>query len=280
MFIFLIGAAIGAVLTYYYMCNFSETSRMTGSRSLPADADLQDLRSELARCKQENIRLKGLEEASQANADADKSLGVLQDREPLSPAPETESSTAVEADETADDAETKDAADFIERVEAAEEPVSESQPEEELSALNAGESAGARDELEEASQADADADKSLGVLQDREPLSPAPGAESSAAAEADETAEDAETKDADDLRRVEGIGPKVAQHLNNAGIRSFAQLADTDVQRLQEILTEAGGIYKSMDPQSWPEQAALAAKGDWETLKILQDKLDGGRYTS
>jgi hypothetical protein len=33
-----------------------------------------------------------------------------------------------------------------------------------------------------------------------------------------------------------------------------------------------------MDPESWPEQAALAAKGDWDALKKLQDELDGGKY--
>jgi predicted flap endonuclease-1-like 5' DNA nuclease len=85
---------------------------------------------------------------------------------------------------------------------------------------------------------------------------------------------------ADNLRKIEGIGPKVAQHLNNAGIMSFAQLADAEVARLREILEAAGPAYKGMDPQSWPEQAGLAAKEEWDALKELQDRLDGGRYTS
>ena len=85
---------------------------------------------------------------------------------------------------------------------------------------------------------------------------------------------------ADDLRKIEGIGPKVAQHLNDAGMMTFVQLAQTEVERLREILEAAGPAYKRMDPQSWPKQAELAAKEEWDALKELQDQLDGGRYTS
>ncbi|GAK61553.1 hypothetical protein U27_01454 [Candidatus Vecturithrix granuli] len=84
----------------------------------------------------------------------------------------------------------------------------------------------------------------------------------------------------DNLRKIEGIGPKVEQLLNEAGILTFEQLARTEVERLRAILEGAGGIFKAMDPASWPEQAGLAARGDWEALKTLQDQLDGGRYKS
>ena len=87
-------------------------------------------------------------------------------------------------------------------------------------------------------------------------------------------------KEPDKLRKLEGIGPKVEQLLNESGILTFAQLAQTEVNRLRAILEEAGGVFKAMDPASWPEQAALAAKGDWDALKTLQDQLDGGRYKS
>ena len=80
----------------------------------------------------------------------------------------------------------------------------------------------------------------------------------------------------DDLRRIEGIGPKIAGLLQAAGIATFAQLAQIDVGRLQEILTEAG-ISRIADPSTWPEQAKLAAAGDWEGLEALQDQLKGGR---
>jgi predicted flap endonuclease-1-like 5' DNA nuclease len=82
----------------------------------------------------------------------------------------------------------------------------------------------------------------------------------------------------DDLTKIEGIGPKVAQVLNESGILTFAQLAQTDVNRLQAILQEAGPRFKMIVPESWPEQAGLAAKGDWDVLQKLQDELDGGKY--
>jgi predicted flap endonuclease-1-like 5' DNA nuclease len=79
----------------------------------------------------------------------------------------------------------------------------------------------------------------------------------------------------DDLKRVEGIGPKISQVLRSSGIVSFAQLASTDVERLREILTQAG--IRIADPTTWPRQARLAADGDWEALADLQDQLVGGR---
>jgi predicted flap endonuclease-1-like 5' DNA nuclease len=80
---------------------------------------------------------------------------------------------------------------------------------------------------------------------------------------------------ADDLKVVEGIGPKVNTALNKAGIRTFAQLAKAPVDQLREIVQAAGWSY--MDPTTWPEQATLAAKADWDGLKSLQGKLKGGR---
>jgi predicted flap endonuclease-1-like 5' DNA nuclease len=80
----------------------------------------------------------------------------------------------------------------------------------------------------------------------------------------------------DDLQRIEGVGPKIAGVLQEAGITTFAQLAQADVGRLREILTEVG-ISRISDPSTWPEQAKLAADGDWEGLEALQDRLKGGR---
>jgi predicted flap endonuclease-1-like 5' DNA nuclease len=82
----------------------------------------------------------------------------------------------------------------------------------------------------------------------------------------------------DDLTKIEGIGPKVAQVLNESGILTFAQLAQTDVNKLRAILQKAGPRFKMIVPESWPEQAGLAAKSDWDSLKKLQDELDGGKY--
>jgi len=81
----------------------------------------------------------------------------------------------------------------------------------------------------------------------------------------------------DNLKRIEGIGPKVANLLGEAGILTFKQLAAADLGALQAILDEAG--LQFMNPTSWPQQAGLAAKGDWEALEKLQDELKGGRQS-
>jgi predicted flap endonuclease-1-like 5' DNA nuclease len=79
----------------------------------------------------------------------------------------------------------------------------------------------------------------------------------------------------DDLVSLEGIGPKVAQLLAGIGITSFAGLAEADLGKLRKILDGAG--YKYMEPAGWVDQAKLAAKGDTEGLKKLQETLKGGR---
>ncbi len=83
---------------------------------------------------------------------------------------------------------------------------------------------------------------------------------------------------ADNLKKIEGIGPKIAEILNNGGIVSFAQLATTPIERLKELLTAAGPRFTMQVPDSWPEQAGLARDGKWDELEDLQDRLDGGKY--
>lgn len=79
----------------------------------------------------------------------------------------------------------------------------------------------------------------------------------------------------DDFRRLEGIGPKVNALLHEAGIRTYAELAQSGEEKLREIL--GGANLYMMDPGTWPEQADLAAKGDWEALEVLKEQLRGGR---
>ena len=81
----------------------------------------------------------------------------------------------------------------------------------------------------------------------------------------------------DNLQRIEGIGPKIAHILNNSGIFSFTQLAQAETEHLKTILAKAGSRYKVANPETWPEQAQLAANGDWTALKALQDTLSAGR---
>ena len=83
----------------------------------------------------------------------------------------------------------------------------------------------------------------------------------------------------DDLKKIEGIGPKIADLLVEAGISTFAQLAATTPEAISEILEAAGSKFNSHSPATWPTQAQLAADGKWDELKTLQDELDGGRET-
>jgi large subunit ribosomal protein L15 len=85
------------------------------------------------------------------------------------------------------------------------------------------------------------------------------------------------TPKGDNLRKVEGIGPKIAELFNNAGIVTFADLAATSVEKLNEILEEAGPRYSIHNPTTWPQQAQLASEEKWDELSDLQNKLDGGR---
>lgn len=82
----------------------------------------------------------------------------------------------------------------------------------------------------------------------------------------------------DDLKRIEGIGPVIAGLLRENGIFTFRQLADTPTERLTALLTEAR-LNRLSDPATWPEQARLAAEGQWDALEQLQASLKGGRRT-
>ncbi len=80
----------------------------------------------------------------------------------------------------------------------------------------------------------------------------------------------------DDLKAIEGIGPKIETILHHAGIKTFAQLAASSVAALEKIVREDGGI-KIAFPDTWPQQAGLAAAGKWDELERFQDSLKGGR---
>jgi predicted flap endonuclease-1-like 5' DNA nuclease len=94
--------------------------------------------------------------------------------------------------------------------------------------------------------------------------------------EVTEPAADAATPQAaDDLTRIDGIGPVIARRLNAAGVRTYADLAGASTDRLRDVVSNVGlGLA---DPASWPEQARLAAAGDWGRLTALQDQLRAER---
>jgi ribosomal protein L27 len=81
----------------------------------------------------------------------------------------------------------------------------------------------------------------------------------------------------DDLKKIEGIGPKIAELFYAAGITTFEQLSETSTARMQEILDGGGPRFSTHNPMTWGHQASLAADGQWDELKELQDELNGGK---
>jgi predicted flap endonuclease-1-like 5' DNA nuclease len=82
---------------------------------------------------------------------------------------------------------------------------------------------------------------------------------------------------ADDLTRIDGIGPKSAAALRAAGIDSFQKLANTSEARLIEIL-RAGNVRLVGSTSTWAQQAAYAARGDWEGFnRYIQENKSRGR---
>jgi len=87
------------------------------------------------------------------------------------------------------------------------------------------------------------------------------------------TKEDAPVSKSDDLTKVEGVGPKIAETLVAANITTFADLAKLDSEKISEIISDVGGGH---NPDTWPKQAQMAADGKWDELKAWQDEMDGG----
>ncbi len=83
-----------------------------------------------------------------------------------------------------------------------------------------------------------------------------------------------EKTEADDLTKVEGIGPKIAETLVAAGHSTFAAVAKLDSETIQTLIADVQGSHPS---DTWPKQAQMAADGKWDELKKSQDELDGGK---
>jgi predicted flap endonuclease-1-like 5' DNA nuclease len=83
---------------------------------------------------------------------------------------------------------------------------------------------------------------------------------------------------ADDLKRIEGIGPKMSAALIASGIRTFGQLAATDVDTLRAAI-EAAGLRFAPSIVTWARQAQLLADGDEAGFADLTRRLVAGRDT-
>ena len=80
----------------------------------------------------------------------------------------------------------------------------------------------------------------------------------------------------DDLTKIEGVGPKAAEALTNAGLETFAKVAKAKADKMKEILTEASSRLAHLDTTSWPKQAKMAADEKWDELKTWQESAKGG----
>lgn len=81
----------------------------------------------------------------------------------------------------------------------------------------------------------------------------------------------------DDLKIVEGIGPKIEELYHQAGITTWKQLSETSFEKSRAILDAAGERFAIHNPSTWAKQAEMAYQGKWKELKEWQDSLDGGK---
>ncbi|WP_088339839.1 hypothetical protein [Robiginitalea sediminis] len=80
-----------------------------------------------------------------------------------------------------------------------------------------------------------------------------------------------------DLKIVEGIGPKIEGLFHNYDIRTWKALSDTPVSKCQAVLDSGGDRFKVHDPSSWPMQARMAYEGKWADLVRWQDEHNHGK---
>ena len=80
----------------------------------------------------------------------------------------------------------------------------------------------------------------------------------------------------DDLKRIEGIGPKIDAALKAAGLSTFVQLEKTSAETLRAIL-ERAELPAQASVVTWGEQAGFLVRGDEAGFKALTDRLTAGR---
>jgi predicted flap endonuclease-1-like 5' DNA nuclease len=83
-------------------------------------------------------------------------------------------------------------------------------------------------------------------------------------------------KGADDLQVIEGIGPKICALFHAAGHKTFTQVSKLSIADMAALLDHAGARFKLANPETWAQQAALAAHNQWADLRVLQDSLTAG----
>ncbi|NED53216.1 DUF4332 domain-containing protein, partial [Micromonospora aurantiaca] len=83
-----------------------------------------------------------------------------------------------------------------------------------------------------------------------------------------DVAADAAGDAADDFRRIQGIGPKLAAALQDAGIRTYRQLAELDEAALRQTV-KAAGLRSAPGLATWPQQAKVLAGAPADADRVL-----------
>ncbi|GAA2240385.1 hypothetical protein GCM10010413_47880 [Promicromonospora sukumoe] len=81
---------------------------------------------------------------------------------------------------------------------------------------------------------------------------------------------------ADDLQRLEGVGPKIAAALKAAGYTTYAKIAGATEAELREAVA-GQGIKFAPAAASWADQAQYLVDNDAKGLEEYQDYLVGGQ---
>ena len=76
----------------------------------------------------------------------------------------------------------------------------------------------------------------------------------------------------DDLTRISGVGAVFQTVLYEAGLSSYEELAAASLDQLERIF-ESAGRSRPGRLETWPRQAAFAAKGDWAGLEAYLESL-------
>jgi predicted flap endonuclease-1-like 5' DNA nuclease len=77
----------------------------------------------------------------------------------------------------------------------------------------------------------------------------------------------------DDLTRMKGVGPKLAERLNALGITSFAQLAALSQAEAAALDAQLGNFQGRIHRDRWIEQAGFLARGDQTGYEAVFGKL-------
>lgn len=81
----------------------------------------------------------------------------------------------------------------------------------------------------------------------------------------------------DDLKKIEGIGPKIEQLFYNEGIITYEQMVNMSTKDMKKILQKAGPSFQMHTPGTWGAQALLAKNEEFEELNKWQEILKGGK---